>query len=484
MESNTAPLPHNDLSSEAIEQLSMRAMRRRILGWVACAAIISVILQAQQTDLAARSDQAKRALAAGKYTEAVTLYRGLCREMPAVAGCVLNLGIALYSAGRYQEAADELERALKLDPNMAPASLLLGLTRARLGQPTLAIAPLEKAVRAEPSNRVALLELADAYLSTGAHKLAVERFQQLAALDPRNPAAWRGLGLSYTGLSRNVFSKLDPDSPPALLLLARSRLAFGEPKTAFALLKRAIEKDPGFPGAHAALAEAYRQTGHPDWAEVAEARERAISRTPDGAYREALEASLQATQAFARLTELPESPELYETESDAARLREAHKESVELMRKAVALRPGDRRLQQELARSLWLDRSYDEALPMLKKHGMDFELGFALLETGKAAEAIPLLERAARGSRLSAEVNAALGRAYLAIGEPAKAIAPLKAVLDTDQDGSLHFQLARAYQRSGQTALALAMDKESQALRQQKDARGERMSQEREITPP
>ena len=115
---------------------------------------------------------------------------------------------------------------------------------------------------------------------------------------------------------------------------------------------------------------------------------------------------------------------------------------------------------------------------------MDFELGFALLETGKAAGAIPLLERAARGSRLSAEVNAALGRAYLAAGEPAKAIAPLKAALDSDQDGSLHFQLARAYQRSGQTALAQAMDRESQALRRQKDARGERMSQEREITPP
>jgi len=114
---------------------------------------------------------------------------------------------------------------------------------------------------------------------------------------------------------------------------------------------------------------------------------------------------------------------------------------------------------------------------------MDFELGYALLESGKAEEAIPLLERGAPNAKLAAEAAAALGRAYLEAGHAGKAIAPLRAGLASDRDGSVHFQLSRAYGRTGQAEQAKEMLRRSSELRAQDDTLRERIRSQ-QITPP
>lgn len=91
---------------------------------------------------------------------------------------------------------------------------------------------------------------------------------------------------------------------------------------------------------------------------------------------------------------------------------------------------------------------------------MSYETGAALLETGKAAEAVPHLAKVR-----TPEAQAALGRAYLALDQPAKAVPALRAGLAADRDGSVHFQLARALQRTGAAAQAQEMDRISQQLR-------------------
>jgi tetratricopeptide (TPR) repeat protein len=448
-----------------------------------CLLICPIPGRTQTADPAAIAQQARAALASGEYDRAANLYRDLCRQVPSEPGLRLNLGIALYSGGKYLEAIAELERVLRQNPQIQPAYLFLGLSRLRAGKADAAIAPLTRALEAEPGNGVALLALGDAHLTTGNARAAADSFSKAAAKDPRSPKAWRGLGLSHAEVSREAFSKLPADSPEAMVLMARSRLAQNEPKAAFGLLKKALERNPELPGVHAALAETYRMSGHPEWSAAEDAQEKRVRRSPMGAYGEALSASTQSLDAFARLAELPESPELYETEADSARLRGAFQESADAMRKAAALRPGDRRVEEGLARSLWLNRNFDEAAPLLRKYGMDFELGYALLETGRAAEAIPLLERGARNPKLTAEASAALGRAYLEAGEPAKAIAPLKAGLASDRDGSVHFQLSRAYQRTGQPESARLMLERSSELRAQEEAVRERIRSQ-QITAP
>jgi tetratricopeptide (TPR) repeat protein len=395
----------------------------------------------------------------------------------------LNLGIALHSGGRYSEAALELESLLKSAPAIEPGYLFLGLSRLASGKPAEAVSPLTRAVRTEPRNTVALLGLGDAHLLSGNPREAADAFARAGDVNPQDPKAWRGLSLSWSAVSQSAFEKLPADSAPQLVLLARSRLAQNEPKAAFGLLKRAIEKDPALPGAHAALGDVYRMTGHPDWAASEDARENRIGRAPEGPYGEALTASAKSLEALRRLAALPDSPELHEVEADAARLRGAFSESVAALRKAVALRPDDRRLEKQLAQSLWLNRDFEGAEPLLRKYGMDFELGYALLETGRAADAIPLLKRGSINPKLAAEASAALGRAYLEAGDPAKAIAPLLAGLESDRDGSIHFQLSRAYQRTGQTALANQMLQRSTELRTQDEALRERIRNQQIAAP-
>jgi predicted Zn-dependent protease len=69
-------------------------------------------------------------------------------------------------------------------------------------------------------------------------------------------------------------------------------------------------------------------------------------------------------------------------------------------------------------------------------------------------KAIPLLKDALRLDPRFLPARAALGQALLQTGKPAEAIPLLESAIGTDQDGSLHFQLFRAYQLTGQAAKA------------------------------
>lgn len=421
-------------------------------------------LAAQPDGPAVLSQQARQAMSAGHFDEAAQIYRKLIVQLPNVGGLRMNLGLALFQAGKHRAAAAELETALKLDPTLAPATMMLGLCHAKLGEPLAALPLLEKARKADPSNATVLLELADANYAIGRFGPAIELFRELTSLQPANSTAWRGLGLSLTDHSQSLFARLPAESAEALTLLARARLAADEPKAAFTFLRQALTKNPHFGPAHASLAELYTKTDHSDWA----AAETAKAAPASGVFAEIENASKEALQAFARLSALGPSAELHETEAEAARARGNHAGAIAAWRKALALKPGNPNLERGLARSLLQSRNYDEAIPLLTKYQLYSELGEALVESGKPAEAVPHLLK----TRTPA-AQAALGRAYLAIDQPAKAIAPLRAALATDTDGGLHFQLARALQRTGAVAQAREMDRISQQIRQKKAERQE-----------
>lgn len=422
---------------------------------------ISTLALAQPADIATLSKLGKAALAAGHHEEAARIYRAMVAQLPNVGGLRLNLGLALFNAGKLRAAAAELQTALRLEPGLGPATMMLGLCHAKLGEPLAAIPLLERSLQAEPGNAVVLLELADSYYATGRFAPAVQHFRKLTVLQPANPVAWRGLGLSLTEHSQALFAKLPPASAEALTLQARARLAADEPKAAFSLLRQALERNPAFGPAHGSLAELYSKAGHAGWASSSQSK----ATPPAGLFAEVVNESSQALEAFARLAALGPSAALYETEADAARARGAHPDAIAAWRKALALQPGAASLERGLARALFQGRSYEEALPLLAKHGLSYELGEALLESGNAEAAIPHLLKIRAPA-----AQAALGRAYLALDQPAKALVPLRAALAGDTDGSLHFQLARALQRTGATAQASEMDRLAQRIRDRKAA--------------
>ena len=462
-------------------------------------------------------------MAAGRFEEAATIYAELVRAVPGEPGLRLNLGMALSMAGRPREAVPPLEAALTGRPDLLPAALFLGAVHMELGEPARAVEPLEKFLVAQPDHQNARRMLGEALLALERGDSAARHYRTLTEQAPKDPRAWFGLGRSYEGLSQSAFQELQvsaPESAFILLLVAEGMVAQEEDRNAFALYREALQRRPGLAEAHEALARIYERDGHPEWAAAEREKARGLSR-PDcstatlecdfrgGRHRAVLDASrsLQtaesrywqsraagelAREAFARLDALGPSPEATLIRVQILRAQRRYGESKETLEKAVETWPEDLRLLQELASLLFIAREFDEARPVLEdlltrdpgSVDLSLLLGRLWLQQRQPEKAIPYLEKAARLDSTLLLARVALGRAYLDTGEAGKAIPHLRAGLVTDEDGSLRFQLARAYAATGQAELARQTRQEFQEIQRANKAREESETEQFSITPP
>jgi predicted Zn-dependent protease len=505
----------------------VHAHRRSFACWllVAClCAGAAVSASPRSDDLAAKAARGKDAMAAGRFDEAAVLYAEIVKALPSEPGMLLNLGMALSMAGRPREAIPHLQAALKVRPDLFPASLFLGEARMALGQPAEAVEPLRRVVAAQPGNLQARQMLADALLSLARFEPAVRQFRELSELAPQSAPAWYGLGRSYEGVARVAFERLQrtaPDSAFILRLVAQAMAAEGKLDNAFRLYREALEKRPDLAEVHEALAEIYEQKDHPEWAAVEREKSRGIPApdcrspslecdfragryasvlaaaqplgTAEGLYWLSRAANELARAALGRLDHLPPSPEASLLRAEILRSRRRLLgEAIEELKKAAAAWPEDLRIRRELASALFVANDAEAARPLLedllKREPDSAELAFLLgetwLRTLQPGKAVPLLERAVKRDPKLLPAQAALGRAYLEAGEMAKAVAPLQAALETDADGSLHFQLARAYRATGQADLASKALAQFQEMRKSAEAEAQSLREEFQILPP
>ena len=474
-------------------------------------------------DLAAKARQGRDAMAASRFEEAASLYGEIVRALPDEPGMRLNLGMALSMAGRPREALPHLETALRLQPDLLPAALFLGAAHLELGEPAPAVEPLRTFLGAQPDNRDARQMLADALQSLRRPDEAAREYRRLAEQDPRDPRAWYGLGRTHELLAQDALMELQTSAPESvwlLLLVAEGMVSQEEDKNAFALYREALDERPGLAEAHEALAGVYERTGHPDWAAVEREKARALP-PPDcasstlecdfraGRYREVVAAARRqsgaesrywlaraagelAREAFARLEQLPPSPEAVLIRVQVLRAQKRYAQSKEALQKAMEEWPEDTRIRHELATLLFIAREYEAARPFLEglleqepdSVELNLLLGEAWLEQRQPEKAILPLERAVKSDPMLLRARALLGRAFLDAGEPERAVPHLEAALETDEDGSLHFQLARAYQAAGQTERARQARQEFQQIREANEAREKAEQEEFTITPP
>lgn len=486
----------------------------------------AVTARAQAGDeLAAKARRGKEAMAAGRFGEAAALYGEIVRALPGEPGMLLNLGMALAMAGRAPEAIAPLQAALKLRPDLVPASLFLGTAYMEVGRPGLAVEPLQKVVAAQPDNGDARQMLADALLTLERYEPAARQFRALAERAPQDPRTWYGLGRSYEGLAQEPFEELQrtaPESPYLALLVAQAMAAQGKVANAFRLYREALEKRPDFAEAHEAVARIYEQKGEASWAAVERERARAIPapdcRSPSlecdfragrfqavwtaakalahsdrGRYWQSRAADELAREAFARLAKLPPSAEALLVRVQVLRgQRQPPGELILEMKKAIATWPDDLRLRRELANLLYLVHDLDGARPLLedllKREPESVELAVQLaatwLEAQQAARAVPLLEKAVKQEPKHLRAQALLGRAQLEVGNAAQAIVHLEAAQETDTDGALHYQLARAYRATGQPDRASEALRRFQEIQRSAAAEAQSLKEEFQITPP
>ncbi len=484
---------------------------------------LHLCLSAQSRDPEELSRRAREFMAAGRYAEAVPLYRELLGLLPGDAGVSFLLGLAELQTGAPEAAERRFEEVVQVQPGHANAWLFLGLARVKLGKLDLALPSLEQAVRLDPKNPLGRLELADALLTRNRHAAALGHFRALTELDPKDARGWYGLGRCHLALSRERFDLLERTASGSAwyyALVGRSRLEQQQFGSAHYYLRQALAAKPGFRGVHAALAEVYRRSGHNDWAAIEEEREKAAkpadcaaaplecaywdgrhtalvenagSRTdPESLYWLCLAHSALSRQAFERLSELPPSAVSHRLAAEILALQERHAEASAEWRKAYEMEPGNPALALETARSLMAAEDHRSALPILEKLAAGSRpladlfllLGQCLLSLQEPARAVPHLERAAAGSPGDRRARAALGRALLQSGEPGRAIPHLEAALPDDTDGNLHYLLAQAHLRAGDRETAARLIARRQELQQAARKLAEERDRNFRVTPP
>jgi tetratricopeptide (TPR) repeat protein len=188
-----------------------------------------------------------------------------------------------------------------------------------------------------------------------------------------------------------------------------------------------------------------------------------------------------AIAALTRAGEIDaDSPRMHVLLGDAFRQRRHWDEAESEYRKAVALGPTSHAARLSLAIVLFTELKNDEAFnidrSLLAEDPNDPEsnllAGEILVQRNRYAEAEAYLSKCEKlQPEFLPRLHALLGQVYASTDRIPAAILEYKKGLSTDEDGSIHFQLGRLYQKSGDRNAAEEAFRESRRLRQQWDGR-------------
>jgi predicted Zn-dependent protease len=310
------------------------------------------------------------------------------------------------------------------------------------------------------------------------------------------PEALYSRGQHYAELSTQAFESLlkaAPESGYVLALLGEVKFKERQYTAALYAYSEAAKRMPKLRGLHSGIAEIYTAQRKPAEAADAEAAERKLGQPdcsveklecdfsagrfadvikaaklkqdPEGLYWMTRAYNELAVQSFAELGTLPDSPELHRVKAQILRDQGQYRDSIEEWRAALRSKPADRDLQHELATSLFLSQDYKATLPELQQFlkgepdsaNLNYFVGDSLFETEQLEQAVPYLETALKLDPNLVPAHVSLGLCYARLGQAQKAIPHLKLGLKLDKDGSLYYQLSRAYKATGQLTLAKAM---------------------------
>ncbi|HOF05278.1 MAG TPA: tetratricopeptide repeat protein [Syntrophales bacterium] len=207
--------------------------------------------------------RAEEHLAAGRYAEAVVLYRELAAMHPGEDSFVLKLAWAYHDGGWVEEAVacfeDILERELQQKIFTGFAFDELVRIFKRDGRYDRLAAICERAVTAQPDDYSLLGDLGEAYLKTGATERAAGVFRRMTEMEPEDAMAFCRLGnaLAAAGdcdgaeASYRRAAEIEPLSAAAYYgRLAVIYSEAGHADRAVRMAARCVQENPAEPAYH------------------------------------------------------------------------------------------------------------------------------------------------------------------------------------------------------------------------------------------
>jgi tetratricopeptide (TPR) repeat protein len=185
-----------------------------------------------------------------------------------------------------------------------------------------------------------------------------------------------------------------------------------------------------------------------------------------------------AFESLARYQELePNSARSHILLGDIYRQRDRPEDAQKEYNSALTLSPNDLAALLGLATAYLQEAKVEQAVESAQKAldrspadpDVNLVMGEALITQHKFTEAEPFLLKAFNAKpQVLPHVHALLGRAYAAEGKTKEAIAQLRMGAESDQDGSVHYQLAKLYTKVGDKADAELAFAQMKVLKQKR----------------
>lgn len=212
--------------------------------------------QQPESEMDRYSDQARQALAAKKWGEAVQALEPLSRLAPEVPEVHANLGLAYFFEGRPAQALDSFERARNLNPRLPQVDAMIGLSEAELGRCAEAIGILTQAFdhpSDEDTGRLSALHLLRCYSQLKQPDKAILVGETILSRYPSDAEILYQLSRLHAERSSDLMSALvhaAPDSAWMHYANAQVQESLGHLDTAVQEYRKTLEKDPTMLGVH------------------------------------------------------------------------------------------------------------------------------------------------------------------------------------------------------------------------------------------
>ncbi|WP_162010069.1 tetratricopeptide repeat protein [Pelodictyon luteolum] len=395
--------------------------------------------------------------ARGDHPGAIKGYHELLRRQPLNAALYFSTAKAFLSLGELDSARVYAERCAALSPSNRHALGLLADVSHAMGEPKRAVQLYGKLAHMDPGNTELLTWLAMEHLAAEQPAEALSVFQRVLSLDPGNETARSHVLLLQIRMQRypeaiaslREMTKGGNGDERLRLTLGGLYLRTGDYADAASTFREAIDASPGFIPAWLALFEvsvrskdmmsfrsdllSFYDTLRPALPKKLELTRFYLSESvSDSLYRIPSRIMLDET-----CRRHPESAEALMLRGWARMRADDLGGALRDFRAAVPLDQKNSDLRESLVSALLVSRQFSAAQRVVLRARRDFPSerlrfqileGYVLYESGKARQAVPLLEQALRSRRilerreLQERALSTLAFAYDTMGVPAKSM--------------------------------------------------------------